>query len=80
MVLHWMPDSGVFGQAGGRWGGRRGKPRLTETLLAEGDALQLVEAVALGGAVDDGVLEQHAVDAVVVDGGLDADAAVLLGR
>ncbi len=41
-------------------------------MLAQGDALQLLEAVLLGSAVDGRVLQQLALDAVVIDGGLGA--------
>lgn len=43
--------------------------KLTETLLAQGDALQLVQAKLLAGTVDDGVLEDVALDAVQLDRG-----------
>jgi hypothetical protein len=51
--------------------------RLTKTLLAQRDALQFLEAVFLGSAVDGRVLQQLALDGVVVDGGL--GPAILAG-
>lgn len=43
--------------------------RLTESLLAQGDALQLVQAKLLAGTVDDCVLENLALNAVQLDRG-----------
>ena len=51
--------------------------RLTETLLAKGNTLEFLQAVLVGGAVDDGVLQDLAVDAVMIDGGLDGAATVV---
>ncbi len=47
-----------------------GDGALTETLLPQRDPLELLEPVLVGGAVDDGVLQDVAVYGVVVDGRL----------
>ena len=58
----------------------RDRRTLTKTLLSQGNALQLLQAVSLGSAVDDGVLEELSVDALVVDCRLNPAAAVVLHR
>jgi hypothetical protein len=45
---------------------------LTKPLLAQSDALQVLESILLSSAVDGGILEQLALDTVVVDDGLGA--------
>lgn len=47
-----------------------GGVQLTEPLLAQSDALQLIQLVLLGGTVDDGVLEDLGAGGLVEDGGL----------
>lgn len=44
--------------------------QLTEPLLAQSDALELIQLVLLGGTVDDGVLEDLGAGGLVEDGGL----------
>jgi hypothetical protein len=41
-------------------------------LLPESNALQLIQTILLGSAIDDSVLQKLAIDAVMVDGGLAA--------
>ncbi len=72
MVLAWMPDSVSTGQEDWMWKVTTQRWRLTKTLLAQRDALQLLEAILLGGAVDCRVLQKLALDAVVIDGSLGA--------
>lgn len=45
---------------------------LTKPLLAQSDALQVLKSILLSSAVDGGILEQLALDTVVVDDGLGA--------
>ena len=49
-------------------------------MLAESNLLELRQPVTLGGAVNDRVLEQVAVEAVVVDGALDARLLLVARR
>lgn len=51
-----------------------------ETLLPEGEELELVEAVPVGGAVDDGVAQEFVAAAREIDGGLDCAGACGRGR
>lgn len=57
-------DDGVIAECPGMIG-------LTETLLPQGELLQLAEPIPLGGAVNDGVFQDVAVDPVVVYRALD---------
>ena len=45
-----------------------------QALLSQRDPLELLEPVLVGGAVDDGILQDVAINAVVVDGHLGGDA------
>lgn len=55
-----------------------GKEALTQTLLPQGHPLELLEAVLVSRAINDRVLQDIAIDAVVVDGGLARALAVVL--
>ena len=67
MVLAWIPDSMtiVSNGLGNRWRSKR-----TETLLSKREALELIQAVLLGSTVDNGVLQQLSIHAVVINSSL----------
>jgi len=67
MVLAWIPDSRTIVSNGlsNRWRSKR-----TETLLSKREALKLIQAVLLGSTVDNGVLQQLSIHAVVINSSL----------
>lgn len=77
MVLAWTPDSEMKLVDVDEIDVR--EERLTKSLLAKSDTLELLKTILLGSTIDDSILQKFSIDAVMIHGRLGCAPTVIDG-